>query len=973
MTPAEDLLSALQTMELPPEVGRPLSLDELPGEVDDNYRLGSENGGTFLVKVCRPGGFDPTPLLDHLAGKPIRLHLPRVLLVRDGFPTPSGPGVLRIHSWVPGRPVADLHPRTPALRRSWGRACGLLSRHLSDLDLPAARRAYKWDPLQAGAARPLLEYLGEDERELAARFLDRLEELSCATLPRQVNYNDAHESNLLTEEGRVTGVIDFGDAVVTATVCEVAIACAYAGMGTADPLGAMREVVAGYCEIRPLLPAEADALCTLIGARLVLTVTAAAENRQRHPENAYLTVSETTAWTLLRYLRSVAPAFATAALRDAAGLPAHPLRETYLEWAATAQPFPVMDVSGRLIPLDLSVGSPVLGLNRNFEELPRFVRRLRRHLEDKGADIGVGGYGEVRPVYTTDDFQSEGNAGPRWRSVHLGLDFWTRRAGDTVFAPLDGRVYVSGVDPTTGGYGAVIILEHTPRPDLCFYTLYGHLSADSIADAPAGTQVQGGQAIATLGGTEENGGWPPHLHFQVMLDLLDNWADFPGVAYPEERDIWLGICPDPRTLLPHHVPREIPAPPANDELLDQRKRVLGYGLSVSYASPLQVLRGAGQYLYDATGRRYLDTVNNVAHVGHEHPRVVEAISRQSAVLNTNSRYLHPGVLQLAAELTGLLPEPLSVVHFVNSGSEANELALRMAEAVTGNRQVLALEMGYHGNTSRTVDVSSYKFDRRGGGGRPAETDLLPLPDTLRGLHLHPPLPDRGAVAFIAESIVSCGGQLMLPAGYLRRVYDHVRGAGGVTIADEVQTGLGRVGSRAWAFELQGVIPDIVTVGKPFGNGHPLAAVVCTPAVAEAFANGMEYFNTFGGNPVSAAAGLAVLGVLRDEDLQARAHATGTYLTGLLNQLRDEEPLIADVRGAGLFLGFELAGTDLAPATAPAAYLKNRMRELGILMSTDGPHENVLKIKPPLCFGRRDADRLAESLRRVFREDGMRRY
>ena len=971
MRTASEILPLLTGLDWPCGPAEKLRHQVLPGEADLNVRLDRPDGTAFLLKCSLPDAFEAGPVLEHLYESGPELQLPR-LLGSQVVDTAGGPRRLQLFSWVPGREIDTLRPRTAALRRSWGRAAGQLSRALASLRYPAARRAYRWDPLRYTDARALLSYLPAARRPVVEDELRRLDELDFSRLPRQVNYNDAHESNLLSADGReVTGVVDFGDVVYTARACEPAIAAAYAAMGAADPLGALREVVEGFTVEQPLTNAELDVLPDLLRARLLLTVTAAAERRQREPDNAYLTVSEAAAWELLDKLRGIPAGLLRATVRVAAGRPAHPLADRYAAWAATARNHPVMDLPGPTPALDLSVGSPVLGLNRNFEELPRFVRRLRRWLEDAGAPAAVGGYGEVRPVYTTDDFQSEGNYGPRWRSVHLGLDVWTPHAGAPVYAPLDGRVHSCGIDPTANGYGPTILLEHAPAPGLTFYTLYGHLSREALRELRAGTQVQGGAQIATLGAPDENGGWPPHLHFQVMLDVLDLVADYPGVAYPEERDVWLGLCPDPRTLLPNALPAEHPAPPAAAEVHDRRRVHLGYGLSVSYRQPLHVLRGARQYLYDHTGRRYLDTVNNVAHVGHEHPRVVTALQRQAAVLNTNTRYLHSTVVELAERLTRLLPDPLSVVHFTNSGSEANELALRMAEAVTGSRRVLAMEMGYHGNTDRTIAVSSYKFDRPGGRGAPAETLLLPLPDPLRGRNLVPDVPQDGPLTFIAESIMSCGGQLPLPDGYLRRVYAAVRERGGVTIADEVQTGLGRVGTHHWAFELQGVVPDIVTVGKPFGNGHPIGAVICTPPVAVAFNNGMEYFNTFGGNPVSAAVGLEVLRVLEEEGLRENALATGAYLTEGLRALQADFPIVADVRGAGLFLGAELLGADSAPAPRRAAYVKNRMRELGILISTDGPYNNIIKVKPPLCFSRANADMLLHYLARVLREDGAR--
>ena len=383
-------------------------------------------------------------------------------------------------------------------------------------------------------------------------------------------------------------------------------------------------------------------------------------------------------------------------------------------------------------------------------------------------------------------------------------------------------------------------------------------------------------------------------------------------------------------------------------------------------------------------------MNNVAHVGHEHPIVVRAGQEQMAVLNTNTRYLNRYINEFAEELLATFPEKLSVVHFVNSGSEANELALRMAKTVTGEVDMIALEVGYHGNTSGCIDVSSYKFDGKGGSGCPPHTHLVPLPDQYWGIyqgpdcgtkyasHVHENIAavkqdGRNIAGFICESIISCGGQIELPEGFLAEAYAATRAAGGLCIADEVQVGCGRVGSHFWGFQLHGVIPDIVTIGKPIGNGHPLAAVVCTEEVAEAFANGMEYFNTFGGNPVSSIIGKTVLEVVRQENLQENALEVGSYLKDRLAEVRAKHQIIGDVRGQGLFLGFELNGADKSPLPDQASYLVNRMKELGVLMSIDGPDHNVIKIKPPMVFSKANADELIKRLLQVLEEDFMVNY
>ena len=418
------------------------------------------------------------------------------------------------------------------------------------------------------------------------------------------------------------------------------------------------------------------------------------------------------------------------------------------------------------------------------------------------------------------------------------------------------------------------------------------------------------------------------------------------------------------------------------ETLAARKRLLGRNLSLAYKNPIKIVRGLMQYLYDDEGVEFLDAYNNVAHVGHCNPRVVEAGQEQMAILNTNTRYLHDLINSFAERLTSTLPEPLNVCFFVNSGSEANELALRLARAHTHAQDLIVLEHAYHGNTTTLIDISPYKHDGPSGQGPPPWVHKAPLPDLYRGPYratdpsaakkyadhvsqLIEELRERETplAGFIAESMPSVAGQIVLPPGYLNGVYDAVRAAGGICIADEVQTGYGRVGTNFWGFERYGVIPDIVVLGKPIGNGHPIGAVITTAEIAQSFDNGMEFFSTFGGNPVSCAIGLAVLDEVFDNDLQSHAGTIGDILINRLNELMKRHEIIGDVRGSGLFLGVELVRdrTTLEPAAAEADFIINAMRERQILLGTDGPFHNVLKIRPPMPFSESDADRLVTTL------------
>ena len=425
-----------------------------------------------------------------------------------------------------------------------------------------------------------------------------------------------------------------------------------------------------------------------------------------------------------------------------------------------------------------------------------------------------------------------------------------------------------------------------------------------------------------------------------------------------------------------------------EEALAARKRLLGGNLSLSYENPLKIVRGSMQHLYDETGRAYLDVYNNVPLVGHSHPRVVRAIQEQVALLNTNTRYLHDNILRYAERLTALLPDPLRVCYFVNSGSEANELALRLARTHTGREDVIVVEHAYHGHTSTLIDISPYKFDGPGGRGRKPWVHVAPIADDYRGArrrgeaeigkkyaaHVGDILNDckkkgQRVAAYIAETLPSVAGQIVFPPNYLAEVYKYVRADGAMCIADEVQVGFGRLGTHFWGFGTQGVVPDIVVFGKPMGNAFPLAAVVTTREIAASFANGMEFFSTFGGNPVACAAGLAVLDVLRDENLQQNALIVGTQWMRDLRELQAKYPLMGDVRGLGLFLGIDLV-TDRetrAPAARQASYVVNRLREGGILAGTDGPHHNVIKLRPPLCFNAVDAGQFTSALGSILGE------
>ena len=919
---------------------------------------------------------------------------------------------LRLVTWLPGVPVARVRPQRPELLRSWGSVLACLNAALTDFEHPAAERGFHWDLRTASAIveEHVGSVRGEDRRALLRRRMASCQEQLEPLLPHlraQVVHGDANDYNVLANrvedtppggrygDRRVVGIIDFGDAMRTWLAAEPAVAGAYAMLSKRDPVGALAQLLSGFHEEFPLLEEEIAAVFPLAGMRLCLSATMAAYQRAREPDNEYLSISEAHVWELLERLDrqdEFQPDFVHYRLREACGMEPCPRAPTLRGWLARARD------QGRFAPLlppalaqgshtvfDLSVGSRWLGTTTDLDARGR-TDLLFGHMRAKGAGVGIGRYDEARRWYDSDTFAIEGEDGVERRTVHVGIDLFAE-AGTPVHAPFAATIHSFRDNDARLDYGPTIVLRHEASEAGEWFTLYGHLSRDSLAGLYAGKKFAAGDEIGRIGPYPENGDWAPHLHFQLMTDLLGREGDFPGVAPPSQRDVWLSLSPDPNLVL--GIPDLVPAGRnAAAELLGARRKLLGPSLSISYRRPLEMVRGKGAYLFDDGGQPYLDCVNNVAQVGHSHPRVVRAGQSQMAVLNTNTRYLHDTLTEYAKRLAATLPEPLSVCFFVCTGSEANELALRMAGTHTGREGLVVLEGGYHGNTSSLVRLSSYKFDGPGGAAPPPWVACVPMPDGYRGRHRASDsecgaryaeevgraveaLKGRPA-GFLFESILSCGGQIPLPDGFLHGAFERVRAAGGVCIADEVQVGFGRAGSSFWAFEEHGVVPDIVTMGKPIGNGHPLAAVVTTPKIAASFNNGMEYFNTFGGNPVSCRIGLAVLDVIEEEGLQEHARRVGERLIAGLKGLVERHPIVGDARGTGLFQGIELV-TDresLEPAPRHASHLVERMRDRGILLSTDGPLHNVVKIKPPLVFDEKDADRLVNTLDEVLGEDAL---
>ena len=991
------------------------SVAPLPSERDQNFMIDTGGNGRFVFKIAN--ALEDRAMLECQNQAMLRIAgqqsvCPQVVPTRAGetiVRMTSGSGRehwARLVTYLNGIPLGRLNRHSDGVLRSLGQCLGRMDRSLAGFDHAAAHRHFHWDLAEAldvvdrygdliadAGMKSLVDRMAADFRQHVAPVL--------AGLRRSVIHNDANDYNVIVagngrrplRNPRVVGIIDFGDLVYSHTVGNLAVAVAYAILEKSDPLASAVQVVCGYHREFALGEDEIGALFGLVCMRLCTSVCMAAHQVRQRPDDPYLNISQAPIRTTLPRLAEIRPAFAEAAFRQACGMVPVPAADSVGRWLAAhrdaaASVIDTDNGQAAVTVLDLSVGSPIIASDPRDNREPVLTRRINDRMAETGATIGIGRYDEPRLPDTPPDA-----AHGRWPTdetptVHLGMDFFAA-PGTPVHAPLPGRVHALDGSTVHGAHGPVIILAHRPEDGPVFYTVYGRLSEACLTAWRPGQAVARGERIGTIAAADANGGRTPGLHFQIVVDLMGLGCAFPGRCLPGQRRLWTRFSPDPNLLIgiPAH---RFPQPEIDKaDTLAARRRFIGPSLSIGYSDPVKIKRGWMQYLYDENGRRYLDAYNNVPHVGHCHPRVLRAGREQMGILSTNTRYLHDLINTYAERLCATMPDPLSVCFFVNSATEGNELALRLARNYTGRRDMIVLEAAYHGHTTSLIDISPYKHDGPGGTGAPAWVHTAPVPDRYRGPHKadDPAASEKyaeyirriiekmraensGPAGFIAESCPSVAGQIFLPEAYLSRVYATVREAGGLCIADEVQTGYGRTGTHFYAFQEQDVVPDIVVLGKPIGNGHPVSAVVTTAPIADAFDNGMEFFSTFGGNTVSCAIGLEVLNVVLEENLQAHALRVGRRLMDGLGRFRDDFSIVGDVRGRGLFAGVELVRDreTLEPAGTEAAFVVERMREKGILLGTDGPFHNVVKIRPPMPFSEADADLLVATMHQILAED-----
>lgn len=983
-------------------------LSPLNSERDQNYKVVTADGKIFILKIINAS--EPvvesrfqTALLNHIRDHAGHLPVPHIVPTLKGdslADTLSANGDvhnIRLVGWVDGLPLAESARSLQALE-GLGELLGQFDVALQGFMHAGALRDLDWDMTNAGRSKDRLHFVkNADDRALLERFIARFETLvapKLGTLRSGVIHNDANDWNVLVGNDNhdvIAGLIDFGDALYTPVIAEVAIAAAYAGLDHGAPISAAAAIAKGFHKYYPLREEELNLLYDLIAMRLVTSVTISASRHAEAEDNPYLAISEKPAWDFLRKLDRMEPLFATAILRKACGFDAVSGASATVSWLKNnrSKLLPLLDKPVAAYPAELvPYGDPTHPMTiKSAEEQPVIAQAMwEEHCAVTGTEVGIGPWGEERTVYAGTMFESKLVKGKR-RTYHLGLDLFMA-SGTPLYTPLDAIVRSVDIEPDPLGYGCLITLEHRPEGCAPFISLWGHLAHEAGNRLKTGDVLKAGDLVAYMGDETENGHWAPHLHLQICTDTRLTAMDIIGVGEEAYLDVWAELFPDARNFAGMAEEFYQQSGRSKEEIVAMRREMLLPNLSISYEDPIKFVRGDGVWLIDHKGRAYLDCFNNVCHIGHAHPAVVEAMAKQASTLNTNTRYLHDNIVAYAERLTATLPDNLTVAGFTNSGSEANSLALRMMRVHTGRENAVVLDWSYHGTTQELIDISPYKFNRKGGKGAKPHVYVAKVPDSYRAPKDWAPedhaklyaesvaeqialmqAKGEGPGFFIAESIPSVAGQVFMPDGYLKHVYKMIRDAGGICIADEVQVGFGRVGSHWWAFETQDVTPDIVTMGKPIGDGHPMAAMVTTREIADSFNNGMEYFNTFGGNPVSCAVGLAVLDVIESQNLRGNALTIGNYLMDSFREMQNRYEVIGDVRGLGLFLGIELVNDRYTkePATNIARAVCNVARRRGILMGTEGPFDNVLKMRPPMIFSKANADHLLNVLDEAFAE------
>ncbi|WP_397450948.1 aminotransferase [Pseudomonas sp. NA-150] len=956
--PEVSAAQALRLLEL--HYGLSGALKELGSQQDRNYLVDSD-AGRFVLKICH-GDYSPLELqaqhaaLAHL-GAVSGLRVPRVLKARNGEELLSleveGRAVqVRVLEFIDGQSLAHLSHLSRNVVVGLGELCAQVDQALAGFQHAGLERTLQWDPRHADALiKHLLPVIKNAEERAflghAAEQAQRRLRPLVAKLPVQAIHLDITEYNVVWQrdvqrQWQLQGLIDFGDLVTTWRVADLSVTCAaLLHHAEGDPLYIVPAIQA-YHAINPLQREELQALWPLIVARAAILVLSSEQQASVEPGNTYIQANLQSEWGIFDLATSLPLELMEEAILHCVGM------------AGTENNVCVFDpllpsLSGQTFtPVDLGV------LSQHFDagnwEQSGIDERL---LTEVGVKEGLAAtrYGEYRLSRTQPDSPKE----PDTCALHVELHL---PSGTAVHAPFAGT------------------LRLTADAALCLVGEHMSLRLWGVASSlDSGSTVSAGQALGESRGS-------------VMVQLCRVAEISPPLfCTPSWAAAWKALCPSPTALLGFDC--DAPALEDAAKLLARRDASFARSQKHYYQAPPQIERGWRNHLIDMQGRSYLDMLNNVAVLGHGHPRMAQEAGKQWSLLNTNSRFHYAAIAEFSERLLELAPDSMDRVFLVNSGTEANDLAIRLAWAYSGGRDMLSVLEAYHGWSVATDAISTSIADNpQALSTRPDWVHPVTAPNMYRGEYRGADsAPDyvrsvehnlarlaeqkRQVAGFICEPVYGNAGGISLPPGYLKDVYARVRAQGGVCIADEVQVGYGRLGHYFWGFEEQGVVPDIITMAKGMGNGHPLGAVITRREIAEALEAEGYFFSSAGGSPVSCRIGMAVLDVMNKEGLWDNAKVVGDHFKARLEALIDKHPLVGAVHGSGFYLGVELIRDreSLEPATEETTYLCDRLRELGIFMQPTGDYLNILKIKPPMCTTRQSVDFFVDSVAKVLGELG----
>lgn len=924
--------------------GLEASVDNLGSQQDQNFVVHDSNSREVIgvLKVSNPAFSEAEILMQneaaqHLSDEKTTFRVPGLVTTARGelsawWSTSHGDVHARVIEFLPGKNFMGSDYLSPSVIARMGQIAGEASVALSNFAHPASQRTLQWDLRHAQRVIALLAAQETDETVLelvrlasatAARVLDGVEQL----LPRQIGHYDITDDNLIASPGSALpdGVLDFGDVMDSWAVGELAVTVSSILHHVDITPAHVFPAIQAFDALRPLDDNEIDALWPLVILRGAVLVLSGRQQNRIDDGNAYALNGLDREYRILEQALSVPPEVMAGSIRHLLGRGS----ATSSRWS-----------DGRVFPEATKVAIVDAGtlsdINNDgrWKESQALVDSAQAALSS-GADLAVV---------------------PAWLPILTGAPNRTPSAPDVVPTSSTiwlGRPLEMSPDATLQASEGFLTLS-THNESLVFTA--PEISAASMT-LPVGVPLMVSRALP---------GFLSSVPAAVPAALAEGWRAVLGETLSAFADEPLGT-------------NDV------DDTLELREQVLAEVQEHYYATPPRIERGWREFLIDTHARVYLDMVNNVTSVGHAHPHVVDAATKQMKLLNTNSRFNYRVVADYADRITRLLPDELDTVFFVNSGSEAVDLSLRLAMAYTGRPDIVAMREAYHGWTYASDAVSTSIADNPNAlVTRPSWVHTVDAANSYRGLHrdadAHRYAPEAVAVinrliadnrppaGLICESYFGNAGGVALPDGYLSEVYAAVRAGGGLAISDEVQVGYGRLGEWFWGFQQQGVVPDIVAVAKSIGGGHPLGAVITRRDIADRYRTQGYFFSSTGGSPVSSAIGMAVLDVIEQEKLQENALTVGRHLKGRLEKLADEHDIIGRVHGSGLYLGVEFVRdrTTLEPATEETEGICNRLLDLGIIMQPTGDFQNVLKIKPPLCISQESADYFVDGLERVLR-------